>query len=598
MTRKQQGLLVAGSWILVVSALFVWLANTSNADLRNQLRSIQPPVLELLFLLVFGAGVARFRTLRRQLHLSWRDALWAGLLAALAFVMTSQVAPRTSRIFYDEQIYKSIGRSLSDESLAQTCNEGEVEYGKLRCTRWEYNKQPYGYPFLIGIGYRIAGVGPDLAHHLNNVVMIALVWVLYGLGRALFASPAAGFFAGLVAVWIPHQVLWSNTAAAEPAAAMFAVLSVLATWSYLRSPSALGAVWAVTSAVWALQFRQECLLLAPVLAVMVVGLRVRELQAVRLWGALLVGFVLSTPFVAHLFAIRGETWGASGPRMSLSYLADNLAVNGAFYLVNDRFPVAFTLLAIVGLLFCGRFLVRAVVLLHFLLFFGIYLVFYAGSYDYGADVRFSVMTYPPVALLAGAGAHWLAAGIRRRLASRRSVPRGRWIALVVVALGISWAGSSFLPLTRSTGEEAWAARYDVELAEEWSESLPVDSIVLTHNPSMFLVRGMNAGQIFVATTEIPYVDEVLRTRYRGGVYLHWSFWCNVADPAQVSLCEQALGAHDFELVDERLRRNYRYALYRLADRSPPLLDSAVSEPAVSEFSGDAAESQESSGVSE
>ena len=31
-------------------------------------------------------------------------------------------------------------------------------------------------------------------------------------------------------------------------------------------------------------------------------------------------------------------------------------------------------------------------------------MFYAGSYNYGADVRYSLMTYPPIAVLAGLGA--------------------------------------------------------------------------------------------------------------------------------------------------------------------------------------------------
>ena len=578
---------LAISWALVIVAFVLWLGATPNADLRDQLRVVQAPVLETLFLVMVGCGLARLPTLRRQLHLRWGDYVCAGALAVLAFVLASQVAPRTSRIFYDEQIYKSIGQSLSDEYLAQSCNEGEVEYGKLRCTRWEYNKQPYGYPFLISLGYRVAGVGPDLAHHVNNLVLGVLVLVLYLLGRGLFASPLAGFFAGLVVLWIPQQVLWSNTAAAEPSAAMFSALSVLATWSYTRSPNLVAGVWAVTTAVWALQFRQECLLLAPVLALLVLWRAPGELRTARLWGALLAGLVLAAPLVGHLFAVRGESWGATGPRMSLSYVADNLAVNGPFYLGDDRFPALFTVLAVLGL--CGgrpltkmsRLMARFCVLLYFTLFFGIYLVFYAGSYDYGADVRFSVMTYPPMALLAGAGASWLASRFRRGLARRPAIARPSVVSAGVLVAVIVWVGASSLPLMRSTGQEAWAARYDVALAEHWSETLPDDSIVLTHNPNMFLVRGMNSGQIFVASSEINYVDEILRVRYRGGVYLHWSFWCNVADPAQVSLCQQALDAHDFELVEERWQRNYRYALYRLANRPDE-------RPETSESSSDSA----------
>ena len=47
--------------------------------------------------------------------------------------LTLFVAPRTNRIYYDEQIYQSIGQNLADLRLAQMCNDGSVEYGRLQC---------------------------------------------------------------------------------------------------------------------------------------------------------------------------------------------------------------------------------------------------------------------------------------------------------------------------------------------------------------------------------------------------------------------------------------------------------------------------------
>ncbi len=90
-------------------------------------------------------------------------------------------------------------------------------------------------------------------------------------------------------------------------------------------------------------------------------------------------------------------------RCRLRYIAANLRVNGRFYLGDERFPVVFTLLALAGL--CGRRFAaeRLALLAYFVLFFAIDLLFYAGSYNYGADVRYSLMTYPPLAILGGLG---------------------------------------------------------------------------------------------------------------------------------------------------------------------------------------------------
>ncbi len=85
--------------------------------LREQLKTIQFWSLEACVILglALGALVARdhFKRLGR------RDRLRMAGLAALALALTLFVAPRTNRIYYDEQIYQSIGQNLADLKLAQ-----------------------------------------------------------------------------------------------------------------------------------------------------------------------------------------------------------------------------------------------------------------------------------------------------------------------------------------------------------------------------------------------------------------------------------------------------------------------------------------------
>jgi hypothetical protein len=88
---------------------------------------------------------------------------------------------------------------------------------------------------------------------------------------------------------------------------------------------------------------------------------------------------------------------------------------------------------------------------------------------------------------------------------------------------------------------------------------------------MFHVWGHSAAQISLAATEPDYVDHVLGPRYAGGVFFHWNFWCNVADPQQQSFCRAALERFPHTLIREYQERNYRYALYRL-DTSPARID--------------------------
>ena len=86
--------------------------------------------------------------------------------------------------------------------------------------------------------------------------------------------------------------------------------------------------------------------------------------------------------------------------------------------------------------------------------------------------------------------------------------------------------------------------------------------MLTHNPGMFQVWGVNAGQMSLAVTNPAYLDD-LSTRFPGGVYLHWNFWCNVQDPIQRAFCAKVLALRPAERVREYRERDQHYVLYRL-----------------------------------
>jgi len=223
-------------------------------------------------------------------------------------------------------------------------------------------------------------------------------------------------------------------------------------------------------------------------------------------------------------------------------------------LADQRFPFVYSLL---GLAAFGLWRRREMVVVaaYFLLFWGMFLFFYAGSYNYGADDRFSLMTYVPLAIAAGIGA-WRIGDVLDR-----SVPSVRSNAVLIGALAAQFLW--YLPFVRATGEEAWAARADVAFAHAATRDLPRNSIVLTHNPNMFHLWSQNASQVSIAVNEPGYAENVLAPRYGGGIFFHWNFWCDVADPAQQAFCNLVLERFPHSLVREYRERDYRYAIYRL-----------------------------------
>jgi hypothetical protein len=94
-----------------------------------------------------------------------------------------------------------------------------------------------------------------------------------------------------------------------------------------------------------------------------------------------------------------------------------------------------------------------------------------------------------------------------------------------------------------------------------------NAYVLTHNPSMFHLWGVNAGQMSLAAHNPSYLDALLR-RHAGGVYLHWNFWCNVQDPVQRAFCTDVLESAPVEIVHEYREGDQRYAIYRFLRPAP------------------------------
>jgi len=557
LSSRIQWSVVALAWSLVFFGFLAWVLGTPPFALREQLKHLQFWWLEAsVALAIVFCGVVLTELVRR---LDRRDLSTLAALTLVAIVLTVFVAPRTNRIYYDEQIYQGIGQNLADLRLAQMCNEGSVEYGRLQCTAGEYNKQPYAYPHVLSLAYRVFGVREGVAFAVNAAVMAATVCAVYLLGLVLFSDRLAASFAALLITLIPHQILWSATAAVEPSSSLACVVALLFAAHAARSGTSRAIGAAAIATAYAVQFRPESMLIVPVAAVLV-WMRARdELARPRFWWWGLVAFLLMAVHLAHTFVVRNESWGTSDARLSLAYVAGNLRVNGLFYVADERFPVVITCLALIGLATRGFVAERLALTLYGAAFFGIQLLFYAGSYNYGADVRYSVMTYPPLVLLGGLGLSSVV-----RWIGRFNPPfQPQRLAAAALAFQFLW----YMPLVRATTDEAWAARADVRFARSIAPDLRGNAYVLTHNPSMFHVWGVSAGQMSQAvSTPSPSLD-YLGGRYAGGVYVHWNYWCNAQDDLQRSFCANALKARPVELVREYREGNQRFALYRFGPAS-------------------------------
>ncbi len=504
-------------------------------------------------------------TLIRTVKTIPKKIIWMMPIILLGGALTTGLlAPQTHRIYYDENIYLSIGQNLAHLNRAQTCNAGGEEYGLFHCTQWEYNKQPNGFPYIVSVIFRVFGTSEQAIFFFNNLLLglsaLVVFWLLY----LVNGTWQGGLFAVMITLATPQNLHWYNTTAAEPSAAFFAALVLLTAWYYLQAKTSASLTLLTACTAFAIHFRPESLLLLP-LVLILTGRQAVTTPKALLANLLLFGF-LTLPLWLHIELFHNHPWGSSGAPFSLNHFQPNLAVNGWHYLNNQEFPLLFTLLALCGLAWPNSSLAewwkkQAIFGLWFLSFWAIFLFFYAGSYHYGADIRYALLSYLPLALLAGIGADKIIQLLLKKTTLQPVTLKTILITLILLSL------IPFLPLVRAVTHEAWAARADHRFAQQMVANLPKESIILTQNPNMFQIWGYAASQMSLAQTDPNYINQVLFNHYRGGVYFHYNFWCNVPDPVQNKFCHTILEKYEHQLLTEYREKDFRYALYRLSLKS-------------------------------
>ncbi|MBW1773294.1 MAG: glycosyltransferase family 39 protein [Deltaproteobacteria bacterium] len=535
----------------------------SKGEITNILKKWIPWGLRVNFLLLVIAVAICYRdllNLARQ-FLNKKGVLLA-VLFVLAFSMTSFVVPRTHRIFYDEDIYANVGQNIALTNQTGYCNYGTFEYGEYFPHWISYNKEPSGWPFLISLAFQMLGTNEFYAFLLNNLFFALGALVAFFISWHLTGSYFTSYVAGLAFTLIPHNLIWSNTVAAEPSAVLFTGLIFLSLIVFLKTREDRHLFFASLMIPFACQMRPESLFVVPLAIVILLIISPGTLVRRKIWTFSLLTTLFLLPHILHFYAVSGHSWGAEGSKFSLEFLRNNLYANGIYYLNDRHFPVIITVLAALGL-FCSRklFKWRLLIICWFILFWGIFLFFYAGSYRYGADVRFALVSFMPLSILAGMGGGW----IRDKLdagVSGENNHRKVLVSCLVVFLML-FAFMKFVPLISRVCQEAWGSRYDHKYAEEFIGKIPERSIVLTQNPTMLLLWNQNAIQTYAGINNPGLIKDLLK-RYQGHVYFHYNYWCNTKNKRNVRLCQSIRDKYDLEEVAKAKEQDYEYGLYRLS----------------------------------
>lgn len=564
LTARHHRLIWFGFALAVLAATAFWaLEVVSGRSLEEQLKLVPLSTMWGMHGCVV-AGLAGLGGIALPLtrYLGRRRCLTA-LALLVAGYLASGLAPRTTRILFDEHIYMQIGQTIAHTGRAEGANYARVEYGQFEMYDSYVNKQPNGLPYLLSWIYRIVGVSDDTSHFLNRALVgVGAAGLYLGLAVVPWALPAgAGLAAALLFMFTPLVLWWSQTVSVEPGAAATTVLAFFAAAVHarFREPETAQGLPATGlllggATAFAVYLRPESLLVFPVVAFVLWSTDDRFIEDISAWGALALALALAAPNVLHLWSVHTENWGArDGRRFAYDFIARNFHSNGGYFVDSLWFPVAGTVLAAAGALWL---LVRnrtagVALSLWFFLSWGIFIVFYAGGYFYGASSRYGVVSSAPVALFMGIGFAALHDWLRR-------VPLC-FYGLVAAGL-VNWvAGMHYVPTLSREAAEAIA---DVDFVARVSPTLPEGSLVISPDPCMWLLKGVNASQFFTIEEMVRRDLRELTHQYPGGIYAHWSFWAN-AEPDAAAHVAALLADTGATEVARAQSQEFKLGLFRL-----------------------------------
>lgn len=514
----------------------------------NMLFRLIPISLLAAYFLLIAFLIYNFAKIKSQFgEINKKTWILLCLIILLGFSLRMFIAPHAHRVFFDEDIYLNIAQNIKNEMKSCLCDYGTPQ----ECYRCIPNKQPHAYSAFISIFFFIFGANEPLAHNITIVLGTLSILLVFATTYLLFGKQSVSLYSSLILALIPEHIRWSATTSLEAFFVFFTLLSIFLLLLYCRTQSYPILAAAIFALAIALQGRPEAdllIILAALLFLLFDKRLAENFKSPKFFLAILLLAILILPSAMHLKKSSSDSWGSSGEKISLHYFSKNASDNSKFFFENTRFPALFTILSIVGIaaaLFSKNKKELLLILAWFFLFFGIYAVFYAGSFNYGTDVRFSLSLYPPVAMLAAMGLglleqllakikisppiikyHFLKLITKKEYFDAEKPEKKHlsvWPITIILLLLAVLSALPFFKHISIYGEEAWDAKAVHDFAAREAEKIRGRGCyVFSHTPSLFMVNGANSLQTYLHEDK-RIADEVFKKT--DCVFFYEGYWC-------------------------------------------------------------------------
>ncbi len=562
----------------------------------------------LLAGLVVSAFFSRKKIARALSRKIDRWSLAVAIVIILIFIVfAARFVNPTEQLYFDENIYQGIALNILHNGNALWCQYGVAGLNSP-CSVNSIYHDPTEISFYIAIAFAIFGIGVPTAFEFELAVGAVSVLLVFLLASLLFGKKA-GVASAIVFAILPELFIWSRTEAVPNLLfMMFAVLAFFAYGVYRREKTGGTLALLLFALGIAAYTRIEAVLLVPIIILVAFADNINVRSAKRsiakmidisdrrsqiliaLFIILMLPQLYYVVYEAHSLDYgSGSICGiATNSTFSVSNFKCNIDQNAGFFFGQYNsvgyYPAYFspltTIMAIVGLalliLFSGNrrgkyaAFMLGIWILAFHLFYDF---FYAGSVTFGVDVRFMLVLYPAMAILAGFGIARLSdivVKVRKRSRKRSDVRRyASWA--VFAALIAAFAVYPFvnsLPITTipyaSMPQESAPLAATNFIYSNHAE-IPGNCLVFSFTPDVWYGLNRSAAQVGYFNSKDANFT-AFESQFSCFAF-DWGYWCNTQN-FRNSTCNYDIGQYNATKVASESSVGGNLSLYMLNNYKP------------------------------
>lgn len=474
------------------------------------------------------------------------------LISVLALFLRVS-APQTHRLFFDEEIYLDMSNQINTSLDSCLCSYGDGN----SCFFCEMMKWPAGHPFLFSLPFALFGAGEGVAFAFALLIGLLCVILMFFLAYAITSDEKLSLFASLLLALFPLHILWTGTTAAEPTLLFFSILAMLFIILAAKIRDKKIFFLSILSIVFVILTKAEGILFI-FTGLMAFWLFDKSVFKKFSRNAVIIAFVLVllVPYFLHFFySWNNDSWGApQGEKVGIQYFASNFSQNAKFWLDYkywDEFswknkqlfhPLAFTLLALLGIVYLiikKKRKILLMLLFWFFSFFFFYTFFYAGSVLYGVDVRYVLTQIPSFCLFGAFGLSFLEHSLKKTRIQKN------WIFPLVILIPLAFFSPYFnlIKIPASQIEEARDSRVYHNFAVDFAKSTNEDCYFASHVTSIYAFLGKKHIQTWYSSR-----SEFEEKLQNDCVIFDDGYWCQI-NAKESSACVE-FEKYDLELLSQ------------------------------------------------